>query len=83
MARARRATPLRKVAFEIDQLDEATGTGWSVLVQGSAHEITTAIDRRSEELRRLPLISFAPGPKRHWIKIVADTITGRRLRTAT
>ena len=26
---------LRRVAFEIDGFDEAAGTGWSVLVQGS------------------------------------------------
>lgn len=74
-----RHAPLRRVAFEIDGFDEAAGTGWSVLVQGSTYEITRAIDHRSEALRRLPVRPFAPGEKAHWIEIVPTTITGRRL----
>lgn len=74
--------PLRRVAFEIDGFDEAAGTGWSVLVQGSTYEITRAIDKRSEELLRLPVVPFAPGEKAHWIEIVPNTITGRRLERA-
>jgi nitroimidazol reductase NimA-like FMN-containing flavoprotein (pyridoxamine 5'-phosphate oxidase superfamily) len=74
-----RHAPLRRVAFEIDGFDEAAGTGWSVLVQGSTFEITRAIDKRSEELLRLPVVPFAPGEKAHWIEIVPNIITGRRL----
>jgi len=74
-----RHAPLRPVAFEIDAFDEAAGTGWSVLVQGSTYEITRAIDHRSEELLRLPVTPFAPGEKAHWIQIVPHKITGRRL----
>lgn len=72
--------PLRHVAFEVDEVDFEAGTGWSVLVQGHAHEITNAIDRRSVPRRRLPISLFAPGEKSHWIEIMADAITGRRLR---
>lgn len=71
--------PLRRVAFEIDGFDEAAGTGWSVLVQGSSYEITRAVDQRSEQLLRLPVVPFAPGEKAHWIEIVPTTVTGRRL----
>lgn len=78
-----RHAPLRRVAFEIDGLDEAAGTGWSVLVQGFTYEITRAIDQFSEELRRLPVTPFAPGEKAHWIEIVPHTITGRRLEART
>jgi nitroimidazol reductase NimA-like FMN-containing flavoprotein (pyridoxamine 5'-phosphate oxidase superfamily) len=78
-----RHAPLRRVAFEIDGFDEATGTGWSVLVQGSPFEITRADDLRAEELRRLPVAPFAPGEKAHWIEIVTHTITGRRLEART
>lgn len=74
-----RHAPLRRVAFEIDGYNEATRTGWSVLVQGSTYEITRAIDHRSEELLRLPVTPFAPGEKAHWIEIAAHTITGRRI----
>lgn len=73
------ATPQRKVAFEIDDVEERSGTGWSVLVRGYAREITRAIDHRSEALRRLPVTPFAPGEKSHWIEVVPKTITGRRL----
>jgi nitroimidazol reductase NimA-like FMN-containing flavoprotein (pyridoxamine 5'-phosphate oxidase superfamily) len=74
-----RHAPLRRVAFEIDGFDETTGTGWSVLVQGSTYEITRAIDQYSEALRRLPVTPFAPGDKAHWIEIVPIEITGRRI----
>lgn len=79
-----RHAPLRRVAFEIDGIDEAAGTGWSVVVQGSTYEITRAVDRHSEELRRLPVAPFAPGEKAHWIEILPLEISGRRIeRTAT
>jgi nitroimidazol reductase NimA-like FMN-containing flavoprotein (pyridoxamine 5'-phosphate oxidase superfamily) len=73
------ATPLRKVAFEIDDVEESSGTGWSVLVRGFAREITRGIDHRSEALRQLPVTPFAPGEKSHWIEVVPKTITGRRV----
>jgi nitroimidazol reductase NimA-like FMN-containing flavoprotein (pyridoxamine 5'-phosphate oxidase superfamily) len=78
-----RHAPLRRVAFEIDGFDEAAGTGWSVLVQGSTYEFTRAIDGYSEDLRRLPVTPFAPGEKAHWIEIMPHTITGRRLVART
>ena len=78
-----RHAPLHRVAFEIDGFDETAGTGWSVLVQGSAYEITRAIDQRSEELLRLPVAPFAPGEKAHWIEIVPHIMTGRRLERPT
>lgn len=71
--------PLRRVAFEIDGVDEAAGTGWSVLVQGYCYEITNGIDQHSEFRRALPLTPFAPGDKSHWVEIMPETVTGRRI----
>jgi nitroimidazol reductase NimA-like FMN-containing flavoprotein (pyridoxamine 5'-phosphate oxidase superfamily) len=71
---------LREVAFEVDHIDEDTQTGWSVVVQGHADDIADAIDATSERLRRLPLITWAPGQRAHWFAIRPRTITGRRLR---
>jgi nitroimidazol reductase NimA-like FMN-containing flavoprotein (pyridoxamine 5'-phosphate oxidase superfamily) len=68
------------VAFEVDQVDEATHTGWSVMVQGAATYIGDAIDPTSERLRRLSLITWAPGRRQCWFRVDADKITGRRLR---
>ena len=54
-------------------------TGWSVLVQGYAFEITNAIDDPSAARLALPVTPFAPGEKSHWIEIVPERITGRRI----
>lgn len=70
---------LQMVAFQVDRIDEATATGWSVLVQGVAQDVSTAIDTTSERLRRLALVSWAPGQRHRWFRVNADTITGRRL----
>jgi hypothetical protein len=71
---------LRVVAFEVDHIDPDTECGWSVMMQGTALDIGDAIDATSERLRRLSLISWAPGVRQNWFKIQADTIAGRRLR---
>jgi uncharacterized protein len=77
------AASLARVAFEVDQVDEVSHTGWSVLVQGVGHDVTDAIDLVSEAVRRLPVDPWAPGQKAHWIRIDPHTITGRRLRPGT
>lgn len=66
---------LRRVAvsFEIDEIDRLRRTGWSVLVQGRAYEATRW------ETDHLDLPSWAPGAKGHWVRIVPDTVTGRRI----
>jgi nitroimidazol reductase NimA-like FMN-containing flavoprotein (pyridoxamine 5'-phosphate oxidase superfamily) len=71
---------LAVVAFEVDHIDPDTHCGWSVMIQGTALDIGDAIDATSERLRRLSLISWAPGVRQNWFKVQPDTITGRRLR---
>jgi nitroimidazol reductase NimA-like FMN-containing flavoprotein (pyridoxamine 5'-phosphate oxidase superfamily) len=46
---------LNIVAFEVDHVDEATYTGWSVMVQGEATDIGDAIDPTSERPYSRPL----------------------------
>jgi nitroimidazol reductase NimA-like FMN-containing flavoprotein (pyridoxamine 5'-phosphate oxidase superfamily) len=72
---------LGHVAFEIDEVDEATHTGWSVIVQGIGNEITSMLDERSERLRALEVQPWVPGERAHWVGILAQSITGRRLRS--
>lgn len=67
------------VAFEVDDFDASTRSGWSVLVQGLAQDIGDAIDQDSEHLRTLSLVSWAPGRRDRWFRIVPDKITGRRI----
>ena len=72
--------PFHRVAFEIDEVSVGLEEGWSVLVQGVGQDISTGVDPTSERLRSLPLSPWAPGPKAHWLRIVATEVSGRRLR---
>ena len=69
---------LARVAFEIDGFDAARRSGWSVMVQGTGHDVTDALDLKSEHLQTLELSPWAPGPKPRLLRIDARTITGRR-----
>jgi nitroimidazol reductase NimA-like FMN-containing flavoprotein (pyridoxamine 5'-phosphate oxidase superfamily) len=66
-----------RVAFEVDGIDAATHTGWSVLVRGEAVEVTDPAEL--ERVRRLPLSPWAPGPKACYVRILPTTLTGRRI----
>jgi nitroimidazol reductase NimA-like FMN-containing flavoprotein (pyridoxamine 5'-phosphate oxidase superfamily) len=63
----------RPVSFEVDYIDLVARTGWSVLVSGRAHEATTW------EVGHLVLETWGPGPKTHWLRLVPESITGRRI----
>jgi nitroimidazol reductase NimA-like FMN-containing flavoprotein (pyridoxamine 5'-phosphate oxidase superfamily) len=73
------AAGIRRVAFEVDDVDADSHTGWSVVVRGLGYDITEAIDDRSVRTRTLVLMPWAPGPKTQWIKILHTEISGRRL----
>ena len=66
------------VAFEADAFDLAGHTGWSVAVTGQAREETDPAELR--RLAELPLHTWAPGPREHFLKIPAVIVTGRWLR---
>jgi hypothetical protein len=70
--------PGAKVAFEIDDYDEANRVGWSVLVQGVAVDATTALDDVSWIARGGTPRPLAPGVKIHRLAIKPNSITGRR-----
>ncbi len=66
------------VTFEVDELDLAGRSGWSVMVRGAAHELSPK--RTSTESSGA--VPWAPGERVHMVRIVADQITGRRIRPA-
>lgn len=68
-----------KVAFEVDEVDEATALGWSVVVQGIAEEITHADHWFDEALRRGAAPSWVSVGQDHYVRIIPDVISGRRL----
>ena len=66
------------VAFEVDAVDEATRTGWSVVVRGTVAEVTDPLDLA--RLRALPLYPWAPGEKTRYVRVRPRSVTGRRIR---
>lgn len=67
-----------QVAFEVDDIDAAAREGWSVLIQGPAHHLTSAADRAS--VRDSGVEPWPDGAREHAIRITPKRITGRRLR---
>jgi len=66
------------VAFEADEIDVATRTGWSVLGVGEAYEVTDP--RRLTSLRaRMPEPWAAPARDGHTIAVPLQRLTGRKL----
>jgi nitroimidazol reductase NimA-like FMN-containing flavoprotein (pyridoxamine 5'-phosphate oxidase superfamily) len=65
------------VAFEVDEIDPQSHTGWSVVVVGPAHDITD--DEEPESLRRLRLEPWPPGPKTRYVRLEPERIDGRRI----
>ena len=68
-----------KVAFEVDEVEVATASGWSVLVQGVAEEITDGDDWFMESLRQGAAPTWKPGGAGHYVRIIPRWISGRRL----
>ena len=67
-----------EVAFEIDHIDQVGQLGWSVLVQGSAHHMSSEAERAV--VRESGVEPWAAGPREHAIRITPTRVTGRRLR---
>jgi nitroimidazol reductase NimA-like FMN-containing flavoprotein (pyridoxamine 5'-phosphate oxidase superfamily) len=66
------------VAFEIDEIDPVRREGWSVLIHGPAHPMTTDAERASVE--ESGVVPWPGGEKERAIRITPNRITGRRLR---
>lgn len=70
----------RPVALEVDALDRAAGTAWSVVVHGRARRVRGLHDEL--DAMALPLDPPHPGPKPHLVRIEVERITGRVLLPA-
>jgi nitroimidazol reductase NimA-like FMN-containing flavoprotein (pyridoxamine 5'-phosphate oxidase superfamily) len=69
-----------KVAFEIDDIDPATRSGWSVMIQGGAHHVED-----EEERARVVKSGVEPwvgGDRDLYVCINPTLISGRRIRRA-
>jgi nitroimidazol reductase NimA-like FMN-containing flavoprotein (pyridoxamine 5'-phosphate oxidase superfamily) len=67
----------KEAAFEIDGVEPGGRTGWSVVLTGVAEEVTIPSEIR--RLDKLGLEVWASGPRNHWVRVRARTVSGRRI----
>lgn len=65
------------VAFEVDGIDGAYHTGWSVIALGDAEQVTDPSE--IARLERLPLTPWCEAAKPVWVRIRPTALTGRRI----
>ncbi|MGW1555673.1 pyridoxamine 5'-phosphate oxidase family protein [Streptomyces sp. NPDC002144] len=65
------------VAFEVDEVDAATHSGWSVVVTGPAMVVTDPAEH--ERLTRTGPRSWVPSPREVFVRIEPELVTGREL----
>ena len=66
--------------FEIDEHDSEARTGWSVVVRGRLEEVTPAHHRELFDRVADLAKPWAEGEKPHVLRLVAESIQGRRIR---
>lgn len=71
--------PRSRACFEIDQFDRAHHRGWSVVVTGRLEEVTPYDARSDARVHQLPVDPWAGGEKSHWVRLVPERTTGRRV----
>jgi nitroimidazol reductase NimA-like FMN-containing flavoprotein (pyridoxamine 5'-phosphate oxidase superfamily) len=68
------------VVFEVDGIDPASRSGWSVVVHGLAAEVTDLeAPALVERVRAVAPNPWAGGDRPHLVRIAARTITGRQV----
>lgn len=67
-----------KVAFEIDEINPAERTGWSVMIQGGAHYVDD--EQEQAVVRAVGIDPWVGGERDVFIRIKPTLISGRRVR---
>jgi nitroimidazol reductase NimA-like FMN-containing flavoprotein (pyridoxamine 5'-phosphate oxidase superfamily) len=68
------------VAFEVDEVDQASRSGWSVVVRCLAEEVTD--EHRGDLVARTRASGvepWAPGEHGSWLRLIPQAISGRRI----
>ena len=71
------ATDNAVVAFEVDEIDVITESGWSVVVTGVAREVKDAAD--FGELGARPIARWSGGEDHRVVSVSLDLVSGRRI----
>jgi nitroimidazol reductase NimA-like FMN-containing flavoprotein (pyridoxamine 5'-phosphate oxidase superfamily) len=68
------------VVFEVDRLDRATRSAWSVIIHGRADHVTPyGSPALRDRTAHLALYPWTGASKAHLLRIVPTTMTGRRI----
>ena len=65
-----------RVLFEVD--DHNVVEGWSVIVKGRARSLRT--NEEIEKAERAQLLSWTTTEKTHYVRVIPETVTGRRFQ---
>lgn len=71
--------PHARACFEIDHFDRETRTGWSVVVFGRLKEVTPYTAATLHRIQALQVEPWAGGDKLHWMRVLPERISGRRI----
>lgn len=66
-----------RVVFEVDHVDPRWERGWSVVLRGFAEHVTDP--EEVERLGELPLATWDPSPKSHYVRIRTHLVSGREI----
>ncbi len=68
------------IAFEVDEIDAASHSGWSVVLTGFLQLVEDPVD--VARLERMGLRSWAPTAHDRYVRLRPDLVTGRRIPAA-
>jgi uncharacterized protein len=71
--------PRARASFEVDRFDRERRTGWSVVATGRLEEVTLYDAATFDRIRGLVVEPWVGGDKAHWMRLVPDRVTGRRI----
>jgi uncharacterized protein len=71
------------IAFEVDDHEPASRSGWSVLVTGVAEPVDDPELIERLERQQLESWAMADTSDATWVRLRTDTVSGRRVRAAT
>jgi nitroimidazol reductase NimA-like FMN-containing flavoprotein (pyridoxamine 5'-phosphate oxidase superfamily) len=70
------------VTFEVDEFDAEHRRGWSVMVRGAAQEVDAKRDPRlARHLDAVAGAPWAPGERKHLVRVAVDAVSGRVIRS--